>query len=48
MHGIRGRGAELELLDKNCYKPLIENIVFDGMEAELMKIIKKKRGDLIE
>ena len=38
----------LELLDKNCYKPLIENIIFDGMEAELMKIIKKKRGDLIE
>lgn len=41
-------GLALELLDKNCYKPLIENIVFDGMEAELMKIIKKKRGDLIE
>lgn len=41
-------GLALELLDKNCYKPLIENIIFDGMEAELMKIIKKKRGDLIE
>lgn len=41
-------GLVLELLDKNCYKPLIENIIFDGMEAELMKIIKKKRGDLIE
>ena len=41
-------GLALELLYKNCYKPLIENIVFDGMEAELMKIIKKKRGDLIE
>lgn len=41
-------GLALELLDKNCYKPLIENIIFDGMEAELMKIINKKRGDLIE
>ena len=41
-------GLALELLDKNCYKPLIENIIFDGMAAELMKIIKKKRGDLIE
>ncbi len=41
-------GLALELLDKNCYKLLIENIIFDGMEAELMKIIKKKRGDLIE
>lgn len=41
-------GLALELLYKNCYKPLIENIIFDGMEAELMKIIKKKRGDLIE
>ena len=41
-------GLALELLDKNCYKPLIENIIFDGMESELMKIIKKKRGDLIE
>lgn len=41
-------GLALGLLDKNCYKPLIENIVFDGMEAELMKIIRKKRGDLIE
>ena len=41
-------GLALELLDKNWYKPLIENIIFDGMEAELMKIIKKKRGDLIE
>ena len=41
-------GLALELLDKNCYKPLIENIIFDGMEAELMKIIKKNRGDLIE
>ena len=41
-------GLALELLDKNCYKPLIENIIFDGMEAELLKIINKKRGDLIE
>lgn len=41
-------GLALGLLDKNCYKPLIENIIFDGMEAELLKIIKKKRGDLIE
>ncbi len=39
-------GLALELLDKNCYKPLIENIIFDGMESELMKIINKKRGDL--
>lgn len=39
-------GLALELLDKKCYKPLIENIVFDGMESELMKIINKKRGDL--
>jgi len=39
-------GLALELLDKNCYQPLIENIIFDGMEAELMKIINKKRGDL--
>ncbi len=39
-------GLALELLDKNCYKPLIENIIFDGMESELVKIINKKRGDL--
>ena len=39
-------GLALELLDKNCYRPLIENIVFEGMEAELVKIINKKRGDL--
>lgn len=39
-------GLALELLEKNCYVPLIENIIFDGMENELVKIINKKRGDL--
>ncbi len=41
--------SALELLQKNCYKPVIENIIFDGMENELQKIINKKkkmRGEL--
>lgn len=31
-----------ELLNKNCYGALLENIVFDGMENQLVKIIDKK------
>ncbi len=35
--------SSFELLQKNCYKPVIENIIFDGMENELQKIINKRQ-----
>ena len=35
--------AAFELLEKKSYKPITENIIFDGMENELQKIIKKKK-----
>ncbi len=35
--------SAFELLQKNCYKPVIENIIFDGMENELQKIINKRQ-----
>ncbi|MEG2396040.1 MAG: DUF5685 family protein [Oscillospiraceae bacterium] len=37
----------LNLLDLHCYKDIIENIVFEGLEKEVV-VINKKRGEACE
>lgn len=38
----------LNTVNKNCYKNIVENIVFDGMENQLNKILKKRGADVNE